>query len=138
MHPLQVAALVLLGLGLSIYLWRSVKRRMRADEQFFTLLVERISQILQPKGFQLTRHLYLPKSFGHRIATFEGPAVLLDLMLDGKERDVRLTRRGRDDSNAATEEVLADGYLGFAPTTADYARATGAVLDAAASMPGAA
>jgi len=56
MHPLQVAALVLLGLGLSIYLWRSVKRRMRADEQFFTLLVERISQILQPKGFQLTRH----------------------------------------------------------------------------------
>jgi hypothetical protein len=138
MHPFQVAAIVVLALGVIIYVWRGVKRGMRANEEFFSALIVRVSQVLQPKGFRLTRHVYRPKSFGHRIATFEGPASLVEVFLDGKEQDVRLTRTRSEEPNPSREEVLAGGYLGPFPTPADYTRVAAAIIDAAASIDGAA
>ncbi len=108
------------------------------EAEFFGALVARLSQLLEPKGFRLTRQVHLPKSFGHRMATFEGSAFVIDLDLDGKEHDVRLIRRGREESSGLVGEVLAEGNLGVAATPADHARATAAILDAAASIDGAA
>src|SRR2546427_7056728 len=70
MLPLQLAAIVALVVGAAIYVWRGVTRDMRTIEQFFRGLVQRLSQVLEPKGFRLTRHVYMRQSFGHRIATF--------------------------------------------------------------------
>jgi len=66
---------------------------MRADAQFFTDLVQRLSAILEAKGFRLTRHVHLPKSFGHRIATFEGPSFIVDAAWEGRDREILLLQR---------------------------------------------
>lgn len=117
-----------------MYVWRNVQRGIRDNGRFFSSLVERVSQVLQPKGFTLTKHVYLPKSFGHRIATFESATLFVDVLFDGKERDIRLTRRAPEQSNLSAGEVLAEAYLGFHPTTAEYTRATALILDGAASI----
>ena len=137
MPNVQILALFLLAAAAAFYLWRGVQRRIRADERFFLSLVERVSQVVQSRGFRLVRNQHFPNSFGHRIAVFEGAGAFLDLALDGKERDVRLSRR-TSDSRTATGEVLADRYLGFYPSEADYDRATAAIVDAIASVDGAA
>ena len=61
---------------------------MQADARFFTDLVQRLRPILEAKGFRLTRHVYMPKSFGHRIATFEGPAFIVDAAWEGRDREI--------------------------------------------------
>ena len=78
MHPMQMALLIALAIGAALYVWRGVTRSMRADADFFRTLVDRLSQVLGPKGFRLTRNVHLPQSLGHRVARFEGSELLVD------------------------------------------------------------
>jgi len=80
---------------------------MQADARFFTDLVQRLTPILEAKGFRLTRHVYMPKSFGHRIATFEGPAFIVDAAWEGRDREILLLQRQLDQSMSQPETTWA-------------------------------
>src|SRR5206468_2045242 len=95
-------------LGGAAYIWRGVKRSMQADARFFTDLVQRLTPILEAKGFRLTRHVYMPKSFGHRIATFEGPAFIVDAAWEGRDREILLLQRELGQSNVSAGGHLAE------------------------------
>ena len=98
---------------------------MQADARFFTDLVQRLRPILEAKGFRLTRHVYMPKSFGHRIATFEGPAFIVDAAWEGRDREILLLQRELDQSNVSAGDHLAEAHIPQGASSEVYARATG-------------
>ena len=109
---------------------------MRADAMFFADLVQRLSPILEGKGFRLTRDVYMPKSFGHRIATFEGPSFIVDAAWDGREREILLLRRELGQTSVSAGEHLAAAHLPQGAAVEVYGRATETLLTAAAAIGG--
>src|SRR5207247_10150390 len=131
MSTIQLVVLAALGLAAAAYIWRGVKRSMRADAMFFADLVNQLSPILEAKGFRLTRNVHMAKSFGHRIATFEGPSFFLDAAWDGRDTDILLLQRRLDQSNVAAGERLADAHIRQGASGDEYASAIGTIVAAA-------
>ncbi len=73
MNTFQVAALIAIALATAMYVWRGVRRALRAEARFFKALVEQLSRLLERKGFQLTRNV--AQTSGLRIATFTSGTV---------------------------------------------------------------
>jgi len=126
-----LAAVVLAG---AAYIWRGAKRSMRADAAFFAELVQRLTPILEGKGFRLTRHVHMPKSFGHRIATFEGRSSIVDAAWEGRDREILLLQRALDQSNVSAGDHLAAASIPQGASSETYARATDTILTAAATI----
>ena len=134
MSTIQVLGLAALAFGAAVYIWSGVKRGMQADAVFFAELVQQLSPLLEAKGFRLTRNVYMAKSFGHRIATFEGPSGIVDAAWDGRDRDILLLQRAPDQSNVAAGERLAEAHIPQGAATEVYARATERIVTVAASI----
>ena len=130
----QLLGLAALALGAAVYVWRGVKRGMQADAVFFAELVQQLSPLLEAKGFRLTRNVYMAKSFGHRIATFEGPSCIVDAAWDGRDRDILLLQRAPDQSNVSAGERLAEAHIPQGAAIEVYARATERIVTVAASI----
>jgi hypothetical protein len=107
---------------------------MQADALFFTDLVQRLSPILEAKGFRLTRHVHLPKSFSHRIATFEGPSFIVDAAWEGRDREILLLQRELGQSNVSAGDHLAEAHIPQGASSEVYARATDTIVTAAVSI----
>jgi len=107
---------------------------MQADARFYTDLVQRLTPILEAKGFRLTRHVYMPKSFGHRIATFEGPAFVVDAAWEGRDREILLLQRPLDQSNVSAGDHLAAAHIPQGASSEVYARAADTIVTAAGSI----
>lgn len=137
MHPLQLVAILVLGIGAGIYVWRVVHREMREEEEFFEDLVHRLSQVLEPKGFRLTKRVYLRRLFGYREAMFEGVGSLRAVW-DPREREICLLQREPAQSSDSTDRNLAGVFLPRRPEPDVYAGATEVILSAARSIEGAA
>jgi hypothetical protein len=131
---IQLVVLAAVVLGGAAYIWRGAKRSMRADAAFFTDLVQRLTPILEGKGFRLTRHVHMPKSFGHRVATFEGRSFIVDAAWEGRDREILLLQRAPDQSNVSAGEHLAGAYIPQGASSEVYARATDTIVTAAASI----
>ena len=134
MSTIQLVVLAAVALGGAAYIWRGVKRSMQADARFFTDLVQRLTPILEAKGFRLTRHVYMPKSFGHRIATFEGPAFIVDAAWEGRDREILLLQRELGQSNVSAGGHLAEAHIPQGASAEVYDRATDTIVAAAASL----
>ena len=134
MSTIQLLVLAAVALGAAAYIWRRVKRGMQADAAFFNDLVERLSPILVAKGFRLTRHVYMPQSFGHRIATFEGPAFIVDAAWEGRDREILLLQRDLGQSNVSAGDHVAEAHIPQGASSEVYTRATDTILKAAASI----
>ncbi len=131
---IQLLLLAAVGLAAAVYIWMGVQRSMQATARFFNGLVQRLSPVLEAKGFRLTRHVYLRKSFGHRIATFEGPSFIVDLAWEGRDREILLLQRSLDQSNVAAGDHLADAHIPQGAPSEVYARATETIMRAAESV----
>ncbi len=138
MHPLQLAAIVALVVSAAIYVWRGVTRDMRTIEQFFRGLVQRLSQVLEPKGFRLTRHVYMRQSFGHRIATFQGANFQVDAAWEGRDREILLLQRALDEGNVSAGRILARAHLPQGTLSAAFVEASNVIVTAANAIEGAA
>ena len=134
MSTVQLVAIAAVVLGGAAYIWRGVKRTLRADAAFFTDLVQGLRTILDAKGFRLVRHVHMPKSFGHRIASFEGPSFMVDAAWDGKEREILLLQRDSNQPNVAAGERLAVVHTPQGASDDVYARASAEILSVAASI----
>ena len=134
MSTIQLLVLAAVALGAAAYIWRGVKRSMQADALFFTDLVQRLSPILEAKGFRLTRHVHLPKSFSHRIATFEGPSFIVDAAWEGRDREILLLQRELGQSNVSAGDHLAEAHIPQGASSEVYARATDTIVTAAVSI----
>ena len=134
MSTVQLAVLAALVVGGAVFVWRGVKRALRADAAFFSELVERLSPILEAKGLRLTRHVHMAKSFGHRIATFEGPSFFVDAAWEGRDREILLLQRELTQSNVSAGEHLAEAHIPRGAPAEVYARARETILTAAASI----
>ena len=134
MSTIQLVVLAAVVLGGAAYIWRGVKRSMQADAAFFTDLVQRLTPILEGKGFRLTRHVHMPKSFGHRIATFEGRSFIVDAAWEGRDREILLLQRALDQSNISAGDHLAAASIPQGASSETYARATDTILTAAATI----
>ncbi len=136
MNTFQVAALIAIALATAMYVWRGVRRPLRAEARFFKALVEQLSRLLERKGFQLTRNV--AQTSGLRIATFTSGTVVVDAVWDARERDISLVRRESHDSEFSTADTLARADVPEGASAHTYAAATGVILDAAESLGGAA
>ena len=134
MSTIQLVVLAALGLAAAAYIWRGVKRSLRSDALFFADLINQLGPILEAKGFRLTRNVHLAKSFGHRIATFEGPAFIVDAAWDGRDRDILLLQRPLDQSTLSTGNRLAEAHIPQGASADLYARASGVIVAAARSV----
>jgi hypothetical protein len=126
--------LAALGLAAAAHVWRGVKRGLRKDALFFADLVNQLSPILEAKGFRLTRNVHMAKSFGHRIATFEGPSFIVDAAWDARDRDILLLHRPLDQSTISAGDRLAEAHIPQGASGDLYARATGVIVAAARSL----
>jgi hypothetical protein len=50
MNTFQVAALTAIALATAMYVWRGVRRALRAEARFFKALVEQLSRLLERKA----------------------------------------------------------------------------------------
>ena len=138
MSTFQVTALIAIALATAIYVWRGVTRDMRTIEQFFRGLVQRLSQVLEPKGFRLTRHVYMRQSFGHRIATFQGASFQVDAAWEGRDREILLLQRALDEGNVSAGRILARAHLPQGTLSAAFVEASNVIVTAANAIEGAA
>jgi hypothetical protein len=129
----QVFVLGFLAVGAAAYIWRGVRRSEAAEERFFRTLVERLSQVLEPKGFRLTRNENRKRNFGLRMATFEGSAFLIDAMFEGEDRAVLLVRRDTG-KPVSTGDRLAYAHIPEGARPAVFAQANDAIVAAASAL----
>ena len=131
---IQLLLLGAVGLAAAAYISLGVKRSMQATAQFFNDLVQRLRPVLEAKGFRLTRHVYLRKSFGHRIATFEGSSFIVDLAWEGRDHEILLLQRSLDQSNVSAGDHLAGAHIPHGAPSEVYARAAETIMNAAESI----
>ena len=82
MSTFQVTALITIALAGAIYVWRGVRRALRAEARFFRALVEQLSRLLEPRGFRLTGDV--AQASGLRIATFTSRAAVVDAVWEAR------------------------------------------------------
>ncbi len=136
MSTFQVTALITIALAGAIYVWRGVRRALRAEARFFRALVEQLSRLLEPRGFRLTGDV--AQASGLRIATFTSRAAVVDAVWEARERDISLLRRASHESDFSTADTVARAHVPEGASARAYATATGIILGAAESLDGAA
>ena|SRR6266545_3336837 len=132
MHPVQIAALIVLVIGAGAYVVLRVARSTRADEEFFGALIDRLSQVLTPKGFVVSRRVRA------HFAVFEGAGTRLEAIWDGREREVLLQQRESDDNKPSRSQRLAVAHVRDGASATDYGEAGETIVKAAESIDGAA
>src|SRR5437867_6717456 len=136
MSTFQVTALITIALAGAIYVWRGVRRALRAEARFFRALVEQLSRLLEPRGFRLTGDV--AQASGLRIATFTRRAAVVDAVWEARERDISLVRRASDKSELSTADTVARAHVPDGASAHSYAAATDIILGAAESLESAA
>jgi len=132
----QVTVLITITLATAIYVWRGVRRDLRAEARFFRALVEELSRLLKPRGFWLTRNV--AQASGLRVATFTNGAAVVDAVWEVREREISLIRRNSHESASSTADALARAQVPEGASAEAYRAATGVILRAAEYMSGAA
>ena len=130
----QVIVLAVLAIGIATYVARSITRRTRADEEFFVGLVDRLMEVLEPKGLRYAGPFDPPKAFSYRIATFEGATFVVEAAWDGREREVSLVQRVSRDTGSVSEQRLAVAHVPDGAVPAVFAHAADVIVAAASTI----
>lgn len=137
MHPIQIAVLIALVGGTIIYSGYRIRRDIRAKREFFRTLIERLSSVLLPKGLRLTQSADLSWSVAGTIATFEGAVFSLQVFWDIVDYHVFLFEREAEQPRSRPL-TIASAYLPAFAKPDVFAKATAAILEAAARSDGSA